>query len=514
MKNPRKNLYYLHGAIQHTELLYTIRQSFILEAEKRKRKQIKIFDSFDQRLFQKNKLLCYEDNTWKLLDLTTFQYEQKSPDKPDKKFYWQFCDKNLCDYLKDILNTRALIEKAIISYTQTIYHIKNSDKKTVARLRHFELEISDLSLPDNIFLLEEVRGYQKSFDKLGLIITDLAINEFSENNKSLFTRLLGMDIEPYSNSFSVNLKPEMSAATAIREIMVFLTNIMRKNEEGISLDIDTEFLHDYRVAIRRVRTILSEMKSLIPNDQYEYFKTFFIKVLKISNVLRDLDVLLLKKDSYRDLLPLAVKDNSNFIFKTISKKRTVELKKVKNFLKSTEYEQYLWEWQDFINRLEGMQINNEPLSRYIDIVARQRIEKKINTLQKKKFKFKKDVSPQVLHELRIETKKLKYMLEAFRFLYPENTAMSIINNLKKIQDRFGLLHDLLVQQNLLDLYFNELDAKGKIAGKEAAAFGALINLLNQQYQSAHRKSINKFHKFIKSGDYARLNHAEMIEERL
>ena len=45
-----------------------------------------------------------------------------------------------------------------------------------------------------------------------------------------------------------------------------LLDIMVANEPGMRADLDTEFLHDYRVSLRRTRSLLGQIKNVFPAD--------------------------------------------------------------------------------------------------------------------------------------------------------------------------------------------------------------------------------------------------------
>ena len=53
------------------------------------------------------------------------------------------------------------------------------------------------------------------------------------------------------------MSPAIHASEACRRILAHLAQIIRLNEDGIRKDIDTEFLHDFRVAVRRARSLLT-----------------------------------------------------------------------------------------------------------------------------------------------------------------------------------------------------------------------------------------------------------------
>jgi CHAD domain-containing protein len=54
-----------------------------------------------------------------------------------------------------------------------------------------------------------------------------------------------------------DLAPELPARETARRIIHKILGISRQNEAGIIDDIDTEFLHDYRICLRKIRSVLS-----------------------------------------------------------------------------------------------------------------------------------------------------------------------------------------------------------------------------------------------------------------
>ncbi|MCJ7680591.1 MAG: CHAD domain-containing protein, partial [Candidatus Aminicenantes bacterium] len=73
---------------------------------------------------------------------------------------------------------------------------------------------------------------------------------------------------------------------------------MSENENGILEDIDPEYLHKFRVSVRRTRSALTQIKKVFPPAQTKKWKKKFDKLGRASNRLRDLDVFLSKKEEY------------------------------------------------------------------------------------------------------------------------------------------------------------------------------------------------------------------------
>src|SRR4029079_2623050 len=68
--------------------------------------------------------------------------------------------------------------------------------------------------------------------------------------------------------------------------------------QGTIDDIDTEVLHELRVAIRRSRSILGQGKQVLPSDVRDSFRDELRWLALLTGPLRDLDVYILEWDRY------------------------------------------------------------------------------------------------------------------------------------------------------------------------------------------------------------------------
>ena len=64
----------------------------------------------------------------------------------------------------------------------------------------------------------------------------------------------------------------MPAEEAGRAIHRLLLDTVLRNEDGVRRDLDTEFLHDFRVATRRARCALAEMKRVFPAETVQFLR--------------------------------------------------------------------------------------------------------------------------------------------------------------------------------------------------------------------------------------------------
>ena len=102
-------------------------------------------------------------------------------------------------------------------------------------------------------------------------------------------RRIRLPVRPWEGSYAAILK------------------IAESNVPGILDDLDTEFLHDYRICLRKVRSVLSLVKDVYPAEGTGRMRKILGDLARQTNRLRDLDVYLLARDEYRELVPPALR---------------------------------------------------------------------------------------------------------------------------------------------------------------------------------------------------------------
>ena len=265
---------------------------------------VRYFDTFDWRLYQKGLALIQVENAVYLQRISNGEYplvrdqiEMKSCDL-EGRFWWLFPEGELRDTLRDALSIRALLLRAQVTQKVCGFGVLNADEKTVVRLflTHTSTENGHVAT----LTLRSVRGYERDFENL---CHRLDVAHAAEDGFERVMNLAGCVPGDYSSKLNLGLNHEASGREATCEILQCLHDVMRQNEAGIRADWDTEFLHDFRVAIRRTRSALSQIKGVLPVDAIEHFKDEFRQLGRSTNRLRDLDVYLLEEETYRAMLP-------------------------------------------------------------------------------------------------------------------------------------------------------------------------------------------------------------------
>jgi hypothetical protein len=292
------------------------------------------YDTFDWRLHRQSLILLEAGHRLLLRRLDDLEIIQQVEVEAQPVFVWDLPEGELKAQLTPIVEMRALLKLADIQTSSTAYCVLNQAKKTVVWLGWEKLRLS--STPDGPALttyigVKPVRGYPKHearlvsrFEDLGLASVGLA----SVGAEDCYFKVLeaaGKKPGDYSAKLRLKLSPEMRADEATTVILRFLLDVIKTNEAYVKQDIDTEFLHDFRVAVRRTRSSLSQIKAVFPEDVTERFKRDFATIGQLSNELRDLDVYLLDAPRYRALLPEFLRDDIEPLFELLRHRRAQAL---------------------------------------------------------------------------------------------------------------------------------------------------------------------------------------------
>ncbi|MGB5686853.1 MAG: CHAD domain-containing protein [Candidatus Electrothrix sp.] len=450
---------------------------------------LRFYDSFDWRLYAKG-FLCFEQGD--RLSLTDLTGHELAPSLPRSEKVPGFCrdvpDSALKRTLAPVLEMRTLLLQSSFSQTTRQLRILNKDKKTTATVTLSELtgeteENGEIDQPICSVQLHEVRGYEKWFQRLECALEKVGTPIPCTREQDLKTALAakGRLPEDYSSKFSVPLKPNMAPLTAAKAIYRDLLATMQENEQGILDDLDSEFLHDFRVAIRRTRSGLDMIKKALEPKISARFKEEFRFLGKITGPVRDLDVYLLMEDDYKSKLPEHLQKGLHYFFEDLAEQREMEQEKLVQALQSSQYKTIIKDWGKYLRQKKKTEVAKKTPA--IGMLANKIINKRFERVLQDGRAIDADSPDEDLHRLRIQGKKLRYCLEFFSSLYPAKEMKLLIKQLKALQNNLGLFNDLSVQQDMLNTYLAGLKPGSGKAKKMGAAIGGLLtNLYHEQQQ--------------------------------
>jgi len=314
---------------------------------------------------------------------------------------------------------------------------------------------------------------------------------------------VGREPGDYSSKLDLSLRGEQMALDAMRKIFRHLLDTLERNIEGTRADLDSEFLHDLRVATRRTRSALTQVKRVLPDAIVEEYKQRFAWLGQITGPTRDLDVFLLELPHYRASLPDAMAPDLDALESHLRKAQAREQASLKRKLASAEMRALLADWHAV---LDAESLPGEPgwfADLPIERVASQRIWQMYKKVRKAGRAVTEESPPEAMHELRKDCKKLRYLIEFFRSLYPAKELKGLVKALKALLDNLGQFQDLEVQADKLREFAADFSPDDPERLPTVMAIGALVADLLRHQQAAHARFAACFAAFDAPGNRAR-----------
>ncbi|MCG8611262.1 MAG: CHAD domain-containing protein [Pseudomonadales bacterium] len=321
-------------------------------------------------------------------------------------------------------------------------------------------QLSDKLETYNLIRIQTIKGREKAAKGLCKWNQSVALpNPFPTKISKHLCSLQEMEKVP-----SVSVKGKTPAPQGIKLMLAEAFAGMVLHYDGVLEDIDTEFLHQYRVNLRKARALLKEASSLYDRQTIAEFKPVLKQLGDLSADVRDLDVFLLKIRSWREqyaeeealLTPLAEK---------LTEKRICAQKKLFAFLKSQALRDWATGWMAFLQA--HVNRDGDPT---LQQFAEKKIRKCYTTLIADGRKLDADAPDEAFHELRLDFKRMRYLLEFFAPLFTDRRYTRLVKNVKRLQTVLGDFQDITVQTGKLAFLRDELD--------ETAGQGTL-DLLNR-----------------------------------
>lgn len=264
-------------------------------------------------------------------------------------------------------------------------------------------------------------------------------------------------------------------------------------ENGIFHNSDPEFNHQYRVTLRRIRSLCILLEDILSPFELNLLKPHLKLLMKRTNLLRDLDVFIIDKPRYAAMLP-EYGESLERIFSVIQSRQIDEQKRVADWLSSDMYLNTSVLISNSLMRALQYDHRRKPVSplQY----ANKKILKQFNKVIKSTKPITEDSEDSTIHSLRIKCKSLRYLLESFSTLYDSVGHKQNVKHLKFLQDQLGDFNDTATQIT----FFNQIRKDDSVKKVDRKALKTLIREIKAQHEDSRRKilpHIKQFEQFLK-----------------
>ncbi len=407
------------------------------------------------------------------------------------------------ELVEPVAGVRALCPVVRATSQVTELRALNADAKTVARLAVDRMSVTFPAralLPARLTLIP-VRGYSASTDRIGAAMTS-ASGITTAPGTALEAALAASGLragQPPGKGTSVQLSPSMPAAAGLRAVLTALLDELEANVPGTIADIDTEFLHDLRVAVRRTRSVVKQCGRALPSGLATEFRPEFRWLGDLTTPTRDLDVYLLAYGRMTAGLVAASPADLSPFRDYLAHSRTLQYRRLAAGLRSARFARLIAGWRA---ALEGVR----PPGKHPTVA--QLAAARIGAANRRVLRAGQQISaaspPESLHQLRKGCKELRYLVEMFGSIYDAAERWQAVRELKALQDCLGAFQDAEVQGSEIRGFASQLFATRAVPAETLLAMGEIAAGLAIAQRDARREFDGRFADFASPASQARL----------
>ena len=413
-------------------------------------------------------------------------------------FAWELPAGPLAECVGRVVHARRLVPQLELQVRRTPLSVLDERGKTVARVHVAERRAA---LPGGAeqelataVRVEPLRGYGEEHARVVEFLRsggELAPAEAPGLGSVL--RALGRDPDAQRLPWQTDLTPREPAGRAVRRVLLRYHEILRANEPGLLADVDTEYNHDVRIAIRRTRSILRQAKRVLARTPRRHFKEEFAWIGRSTSRVRDLDVLLLAAHGRRGRLGGAPLDDLEPLQRRLAEERAAAFEGLVKDLRSPRYLDLMETWPLFLAAPapDDPPGAEEPVRAF----AERRIERQHRRVLERAGDLGSEAAAAEFHALRIECKELRYVADAFGKLFPVQAVARLVKEQKRLQDVLGELNDARVQRELVEQSAAALSSPSPTA---LIAIGRAIESLAARADELRPKALERIEDFVRA----------------
>jgi CHAD domain-containing protein len=393
--------------------------------------------------------------------------------------------------LEPMIGVRKLLPVAKASGRARRLCILDREGKTTARVRaeSWAPAKPGAGAAQKVHLLRvsPVRGYAGAEKKIRKLLEGrLGLRPLPP---SAFAEILGLaeGVDSAKGAWPPPLEAGMRSDAAVRLIYRGLLETMQANEDGMRRRTDPEFLHEYRVALRRTRAGLARLRDLFPQATVDRFRREFAWLGQVTGPVRDADVQLMEVPAYAASLPDEVRDHLLPLRTWLEQQGTSAQKALVRALDTARYARLMKAWAAFVEAPAPRRTSLSDAPRPIEDVARERIWKLHRRILRRGRRIDADTPAADVHDLRLTAKKLRYLMEFFRLLFPGKPIKRQIAALRSLQEVLGRFNDFEVQQGALRTAAAAMTDSGDVPLDSLLVLGRLVETLQGRQDEARAK---------------------------
>ena len=381
------------------------------------------------------------------------------------------------DRLAPVVGVRALLPQAEVAVRSVPLLVLDGEDKTRVRVRVDQQRLAGpvpTPLPLQV-VITPLRGYERDAQRcLELLTAALGVEGRAGAADAALSAAGRL---PRPGGSPAPLDP---AGAAVESLVVLLRGRLEEVEAavpGVLDDLDIEFLHELRTALRATRSLLRLCGDVLPGSQAERFAAEFAWLGRLTSPVRDLDVHLLELAAHADpdglLVPLRTR---------LAADRRRAYRALRAGLRSARGQELTAGWRRTLDQVQAADLPGRTTGELAATTARSAYRRVLAAAGP----IGRDTPADDLHRLRRRCKRMRYLLDGYRSVYPEDALRTVGAALRQLQDCLGTVQDRTVQRRRVAEIAHRLGRRD--ADVECLlALGALRERLARQDRAARRR---------------------------
>ena len=391
------------------------------------------------------------------------------------------------DVVASVIGIRALMVTSDEKRRVQRLELHNEDGKTVARVELDE-PAAAAAAPAQV-TVRTLRGYDEQARRAARLLVSIGLRAVEH----------GEDLEPSSVLPTAGTDRDVPATVLLSGALGDFLATMRENLPGLVDNVDTEFLHDFRVAVRRTRATLKLGRPALPEVMRSRWEPDFKRLGDWTTPLRDLDVYELDLPTMAGWLVAADPADLEPFATHLRRRRTAERRALVRRLRSARFGRLVTNWEAEVARLANGPgtAGDADLDRLsAGLWADRSIARAYRRVARGGAAISGDSPAEELHTLRTRCKELRYALEVCAPVVTRGPRKHVVADLKELQDVLGRFQDSEVQRHALRGFAQEMMTDGTDAAA-VLAMGELIGHLDAEQDQARRDFDGAFTHFAR-----------------
>jgi len=293
--------------------------------------------------------------------------------------------------------------------------------------------------------------------------------------------LVGTRIEP-----GIPLDGRAPALAGFRAVLGNLQAAVVANRPGVIADVDTEFLHDLRVAVRRSRVVLGNARGVIDPEVLARARAGFARLGDLTGPARDLDVYQLEWSSMLDGLDPTTASLLEPVHEHLAVERAAAQAGLAAELAGAGTDELVDWWSAWLagedaGSSDAAPRAGEPLGPFVE----RRIRRAYRRLVRHGRAVTAESPAERLHEVRKDAKKLRYLIECFGSLFEPGPRAAFLKRLKTLQEVLGEHQDAAVHVRQLRDVAGDL--AGRVPVETVLAVGQLVERMDDRRRAGRAR---------------------------